>query len=413
MTAEEGVTVHGLYRQPITSGSSNALRFSDWLPFLMFSINSLTESQLRTILADTCDNRASHTLPVGGSIDSSTAVWEFALHQVEGAEGKGIQQSHARLLIVDVPCVNALVLGPSDLRQLEGPTLHKSLLSFADVIGKLSSPIKAAYAPFRSSKLTHFISELLGGNAIVIASALLHPGEAEVSRKSMELIEKLGSARHYPIASREMTDLVQGLLIKFRAMVIQLQDELNNGGFVLHTDSQQETKEQIQAKIAGLQQSVAESNLQQQLARDDCAKLFEMLELMKEKYASLMEQNAKQAEELIKAEEDKISMARALVEIKLMYNDLQEDCEKEKFDSSSTILANKNEVFELDATVQDLKEKLRDCDEKLRIAEFSLDQEKEVAMFHNCLMLRYDLIGFYPSGWYQYQGIPRGGTHKS
>lgn len=327
---------------------------------------------------DTCDSRASHTLPVGGSIDSSTAVWELSLHQIEGAEGRGIQQSHGRLVIVDVPCVNPLVLGASDLRQLEGPTLHKSLLSFADVIGKLSSPIKAAYAPFRSSKLTHYVSELLGGNAIVIASALLHPGEPEVSRKTMELLEKLGSARHYPIASREMTDLVQGLLIKFRAMVIQLQDELNNGGFVASTDVQHETKEAIQAKIALLQQSVAESNLQEQLAKDDCSKLFEMLELMKEKYASLMEQNAKQAEELIKSEEDKLSMARALVEIKLLYNDLQEDTEKDKFESSSTILANKNEVFELDAAVQDLKEKLRDTDEKLRVTEFSLEQEKEV-----------------------------------
>lgn len=317
---------------------------------------------------------------MGGSIDSSTAVWELSLHQVEGADGMGIHQSHGRLVIVDVPCVNPLVLGSSDLRQLEGPTLHKSLISFADVIGKLSSPIKAAYAPFRSSKLTHFVSELLGGNAIVLASALLHPGEPEVSRKSMELLEKLGSARHYPIASREMTDLVQGLLIKFRAMVIQLQDELNNGGAVANTDLQIESKETVQAKIAALQQSVAESNLQEQLARDDCSKLFEMLELMKEKYASLMEQNSNQAEELIKAEEDKLSMARALVEIKLLFNDLQEDTEKDKYDASSTILANKNEVFELDAAVQDLREKLRDTEEKLRVSEFGLEQEKEVGL---------------------------------
>lgn len=323
---------------------------------------------------------------MGGSIDSSTAVWELSLHQVEGGEGRGVVQSHGKLVIVDVPCVNPLVLGSSDLRQLEGPTLHKSLLSFADVIGKLSSPIKAAYAPFRSSKLTHFVSELLGGNAIVIASALLHPGEPEVSRKSMELLEKLGSARHYPIASREMTDLVQGLLIKFRAMVIQLQDELNHGGAVASTDAQQETKEAVQVKIAALQQSVAESNLKEQLAKDDCLKLFEMLELMKEKYATVMEQNAKQAEELICSEEDKLSMARALVEIKLLYNDLQEDTEKEKYDSSSSMLANKNEIFELDEAVQKLKSQLRDTDEKLRIAEFSLEQEKEVTA---CLMCAY------------------------
>lgn len=130
VTAEEGVTIHGLHKQTITS-----------------------ELQLRGLFGESCDNRASHTLPVGGSIDSSSAVWELHLHQVEGAEGKGIQQSHAKLVIVDIPCVDPLVLGTyrilmtndssdtfvssgaSDLRQLEGPTLHKSLLSFVDVIG--------------------------------------------------------------------------------------------------------------------------------------------------------------------------------------------------------------------------------------------------------------------------------------
>jgi hypothetical protein len=108
--------------------------------------------------------------------------------------------------------------GNADLRQLEGPSLHKSLLSFVDVVGsvlflflmlrslsisliyfltlrKLASPIKAAYAPFRSSKLTHYISESVGGNSIVIGVALLHPGEPEVTRKTMEVLERLGSAR--------------------------------------------------------------------------------------------------------------------------------------------------------------------------------------------------------------------------
>ena len=381
------------------------ISFSHFIP--------IKETQLRNLFTDSCDNRASHTLPVGGSIDSSSAIWELSLHQVESAEGAGIQQSHGRLVIVDVPCVNPLVLGSSDLRQLEGPTLHKSLLSFSDVIGKLSTPIKAAYAPFRSSKLTHFVSELLGGNAIVIASALLHPGEAEVSRKSMEILEKLGSARHFPIANREMTDLVQGLLIKFRAMVIQLQDELNNGGAVASTDVQMESKEAIQAKIASLQQSVAESNLQEQLAKDDSVKLFEMLELMKEKYASVMEQNSKQAEELIKAEEDKLSMARALVEIKLLYNDLQEDVEKEKYDASSKQVANKNEIFELDEAVQDLKLKLADAEEKLKVSNFELEQEKEVLNSYFVYNRPHASIFVCFPGWCEHQGIISRGSNTA
>ncbi len=74
-------------------------------------------------------------MPVSGSIDTSSAIWELTLNQTDGADGRGIHQNRARLLLVDVPCVNALLLERSDLRQLEGPSLHKSLLSFVDVAG--------------------------------------------------------------------------------------------------------------------------------------------------------------------------------------------------------------------------------------------------------------------------------------
>lgn len=88
MTAEEGIVVQGLSKHILTS-----------------------ETQLRTLLRDSCDNRASHTLPVGGSVDTSSAVWEIGLHQVQGADGRGISQSFSRLIVVDVPSVDPLMLG--------------------------------------------------------------------------------------------------------------------------------------------------------------------------------------------------------------------------------------------------------------------------------------------------------------
>ena len=95
MTAEDGVTVQGLHKQGV-----------------------LSESQLRSFFKETSENRASHTLPVGGSVDTSTAVWEIYLHQAEGGDGHGILQSRARLLIVDVPATNPLELGLNILFKL-------------------------------------------------------------------------------------------------------------------------------------------------------------------------------------------------------------------------------------------------------------------------------------------------------
>jgi hypothetical protein len=66
--------------------------------------------------------------------------------------------------------------------------LHKSLLNFAEVVKNLNNPARAAVAPFRASKLTHYLSELVGGNAIVVALALLCNGEPRITKKTMELL---------------------------------------------------------------------------------------------------------------------------------------------------------------------------------------------------------------------------------
>ena len=71
--------------------------------------------------------------------------------------------------MVELPSTDPLVNeGIVNLRRLEGPLLHKSLTNFLEVTKKLNNPARAAIAPFRAAKLTHYLSELLGGNAIVV-----------------------------------------------------------------------------------------------------------------------------------------------------------------------------------------------------------------------------------------------------
>lgn len=173
VTAEDGVVVSGLHSETIVD-----------------------EMDLRRLLLDGCDNRATHTLPPGGSIDSSAAVFEFTIYQSEGesalsAANGTARDTRSRLLVVDLPSTDPLVHGgAANVRELEGPLLHKSLLTFVDVAKKLNTPSRAAVAPFRSSKITHFLSELLGGNAIVVAIGQLAYGEPIVSRKTLDVLGK-------------------------------------------------------------------------------------------------------------------------------------------------------------------------------------------------------------------------------
>lgn len=302
------------------------------------------EMDLRRLMLDACENRASHTLPVGASMFTSSAVWEIRLNQLDGvSETEAPRRCSSRLLIVDLPCVDMLATA-SETSALESVTLHKSMVAFHDVVHKLQTPNKAALAPFRTSVLTHILSELLGGNALVVGLGIIAGNDAPASKMTLSLTTALGSSVHYPVGGRELTDVVQGLLGKYRAIILQLQDEIANGAPV--GERAPEISEKL---VTELQRDLAEAQLDRNLSQEDRQRLYEMLELLKAKYKSLLKEKATQSQELIKAEEDKLSIARALVELKLEYSAKQEQADKEKFEITSALLAAKNEIFDLDS----------------------------------------------------------------
>ena len=76
------------------------------------------------------------------------------------ADYLSFKMCYTRLVVVDIPAVDSLLLGGSsgsDLRLLDGPALHKSLLAFVDCSKRLTTPARAALAPFRLSKLTQYL----------------------------------------------------------------------------------------------------------------------------------------------------------------------------------------------------------------------------------------------------------------
>jgi hypothetical protein len=200
-SAEDGIAIQGLHREHVQD-----------------------ETALRRAIMEACENRASHTLPPGGSIDTSTAIWEIELRQSEKGhlQGESIKTCRSKLIVVDLPAVDSLLLET----RVGVPSLHKSLIAFEDVIKKLSIPSQMSLAPFRSSKLTNYLSELMGGNAIVVGIGFIAQGEPAISRKTLELVNQLEKVVHYPVGGKELTEVLQGLLSKYKSMVLQLQDEI-------------------------------------------------------------------------------------------------------------------------------------------------------------------------------------------
>ena len=214
--------------------------------------------ELRQYFETTTDNRSSFSLAPGASIDTSTGIWELELRQSENQmPGEVTRYTRSRLVVVDLAAIDPLVtlfagnntvgdgnnlwggyrapVGDITLPQQipQGnlsrvSPLVQSIATFEEVVKRLSIPSQCPLAPFKASKLTYYLSELLGGNAVVAAIGFLSQGEGAISRKTLELMESLTRTVHYPIGGREISDATQGLIRKYRAMTASVTFELEN-----------------------------------------------------------------------------------------------------------------------------------------------------------------------------------------
>lgn len=162
----------------------------------------------------------------------------------------------------------------------------------------------------------------------------------------------LSNALHYPIGGRELTDVLQGLLGKYRSMLMQLQDELLsrtalNQGSVEHEMT-------LEKQLLQLQRDLADGLKEKNLAIEDRERVYEMAELLKAKFATLMSEKLAQSEDLAQSREDNVVLARTLMDKNLELSEFQEKTEKEIFDLAGQLMAARNHIGELDANIEEL-----------------------------------------------------------
>lgn len=334
---------------------------------------------MRRLLVDACDNRGCHTLPVGGSIDTSSAVFEFSLFQSESVSGGGVRECCSRFLVVDCPTVDPLCRDPTsegDLTlPLESPSLHKSLHSLVDVVKKLSTPGRASVAPFRASKLTHYLSELLGGNAIVLATGLCITGQPDHSRKTLELLGAFGAGVHYPVAGRELSDPLKGLLAKYRSMVIHMQDELEERERLRAVA--QGGVQGVERKLLEVQEQLAKATLERSEAVDDRARIFEVAELLRAKYATLLTDHETLSNELQEEKALRLEGEKNLLDLKVELGQLKEAHEQELFGLSADILRLKEEAAAKEEQLTSVQQALDTViEEKNKLSEVGLQHQE-------------------------------------
>jgi len=236
------------------------------------------------------------------------------------------------LIVADLPGAEPLAMDPAALRLREGTRLNRAVLSLAGVVRALATQ-RREFAGHGDSVLTKVLSEPLGGNCSTTIIGTLRLGEWERSAAVMDFLENARRAATFPVVC---DDSARGLQQRLRSRLLQI------------NDARETYREQVQSAGAD---GIDPQNVGLQLAklhelegrlleeRGDKAELFAEKEALLERLQRLNgmdKENLAEKEELqaalIRSEEDRLEIARALVEVQLEANEAALEAEKTRHD---------------------------------------------------------------------------------
>lgn len=122
-----------------------------------------------------------------------------------------------------------------------------------------------------------------------------------------------------------------------------------------------------------LEKKLIEDNLDKMRQADDKSKLAQKLTALREKYNDLIKQKAELQSELIKCEEDKLEVSKALVELQIENTRLMEIIQNEKYEMNNKLLNAESDLLSINVreeraikTVQELQDRLKELMEEKR-----------------------------------------------
>ena len=232
------------------------------------------------------------------------------------------------IVIADNPGAEPLAMDPAVLRLREGARLNKAITALAGVVRALATQ-RREFAGHGDSVLTKILSEPLGGNCSTTILGTLKLGEWERSSAVMDLV---GHARRAPCFPVVQDDAARGLQQRLRSRMLQINDARET-----YRDQIQSTgADGVDPNNIGLQMAKLHELEGQLLGeRGDKAELLAEKEALIERLQRLNgmdKANLAEKEELQKAliasEEDRLEIARALVEAQLESNEAALQAEK-------------------------------------------------------------------------------------
>ncbi|GBF93794.1 hypothetical protein Rsub_06126 [Raphidocelis subcapitata] len=256
----------------------------------------------------------------------------------------------SRLTFVDMPGAERLGMDPEVLRLREGVATNRSLVAFASLLRRLAEG-GADFANYEEGTLTRLLADALGGNCITLMVATLRQGEWEASATTLRHAAAARRVANYPIINHSRA---RGLLRKMRARLLAvaedreaLRDQLAAapaGGDAEDCALGAARARDLEARLlegrAEAAALAAERDALQARARARglAASLSARLAKLKDAGADELQEKADLQEALIRSEEQRLAVSRALIDFQMEAVEAARDHEAARFALEQRVL---------------------------------------------------------------------------
>lgn len=296
----------------------------------------------------------------------------------------GLNESNvqaARAYFLDMPGAEKLQEDAETLRIKEGTSLNRGIMSFAEIVKHMAER-SGDYVQYEASQLTALMRDIIGGNCLTMAFICLQHGDTVNSSLTLNYMRHLAKIMNFPVVN---DNRMLGLLRKYRVEIMHMINQL--------ALSSPDSVEGYNVKVSDLEKQVIQSNLDKLRFADERSSVIERMKELKEAYNRLVKEKADLQGDLIRSEEERLQVSRALVELQIENSNLQEGHQEGSYDVNSKLLHAENEVLTAQMKEQKALEAINDMQEKLKSAiEDKREMEIEfVALKTNYLNMQREL----------------------
>eukprot|EP00698_Gefionella_okellyi_P018318 TRINITY_DN5479_c0_g1_i1.p1 TRINITY_DN5479_c0_g1~~TRINITY_DN5479_c0_g1_i1.p1 ORF type:complete len:931 (-),score=273.93 TRINITY_DN5479_c0_g1_i1:1445-4237(-) len=325
--------------------------------------------QLLQVLADGRAKRQKGSNALGSVHSRAASVFLLVLTQ-QGDSDTMV----SRFMMVDMPGAEKLADDPGALRVREGPTLNQGIIAYGNLIKDLATQDRVDFGNYEASNLTKLLHDALGGNSRTLCIA--HLVKNLHYNLTLRISSKMRNVVNYPVVNNGLT---MGLIRKLRVTASHLRDELAARG-----DSSGGDATGL-LRLHELEGKLIREEIEKLRLKEEAEKLYQKLVEVRDKYTALLGQKSDVHAELLAAEEEKIKISKALIDLRIENTSLQERGEEDKFELMNKILTFENDVMELEMKLEKSQKRIKELEDELKsTSDETLGLQTEfVALKHN------------------------------